>query len=53
MLLGKKITHYKALFLHISQDGFIMKPFHVDTHLSLALGNLIGQLGTTSYPLEI
>ena len=34
--VGGKMTHNKA-FLHMLQDGFIIKPSYMDTHLSYAL----------------
>ncbi len=51
--LGRKMAQYKALFLHISQDGFILRPSYMDTHLSHALRTVIGQLRTSSHQLEI
>ena len=38
--------------LHMSQDGFILKPSYMDTHLSHALRTMMGQLMTSSHQLE-
>ena len=30
--LGRRMADYKAMFLHMSHDGFIMRPSYMDTH---------------------
>ena len=40
--LGTKMAHYKTHFLHTSEDGFIIRPPYVDTHLSYAQHSVIG-----------
>ena len=37
----------------MSQDGFIIKFFYMDTHLSHALRTVVDQIRTTSHQLEI
>ena len=51
--LGTKMAHYKSHFLHTSENGFIIRPHYMDTHLSYALRSVIGQLWTSSHQLEI
>ena len=46
-------VHCEALFLHMLQDGFIIKPSDMDTHLSHVLCIVIGKLRTSSHQLEI
>ena len=51
--LDMKMAHYKTHFLHISEDGFIIKPPYMDIYLSYALRSVIGQLRTSSHQLQI
>ena len=38
--LGRKMTHYKALFLHMLSDGIIIRPY-MDTHQRHAVYSVI------------
>ena len=51
--LGTKKTFYKEHFLHISPDGFIIRPSYMDTHLSHGVRCAIGQIRTSSHQLLI
>ena len=35
---NRKMTHYKALFSHMSQNGIIIRPSYMDTHISHHIG---------------
>ena len=47
-----RIEPRKALFLH-PQNGLIVTPFYMDTHLSHVLCSVMGHLKIASHQLEI
>ena len=47
------MAHYKAHFLHKSEDLFIIRPSYMDIHLSNMLRSVIGQMQTSSQQLQI
>ena len=49
MRRGRKM----ALFLHLSPDGFIMRPSYMDIQLCHMLSTVIGHLQTSSYQSTI
>lgn len=51
--LGTKMADYKGNFLQLSEDGFVIRPSYMDTHLSHGLRCAIGQIRTSSHQLEI
>ncbi|RYA67342.1 hypothetical protein DD595_26345, partial [Enterobacter cloacae complex sp. 4DZ3-17B2] len=51
--LGTKMADYKENFLQLSEDGFVIRPSYMDTHLSHGLRCAIGQIRTSSHQLEI
>lgn len=51
--LGKKTAFYKENFLRLTEDGFIVRPEYMDTHLSFGIRCAIGQIRTSSHQLEV
>lgn len=51
--LRTKMAQYQSHFLHISPDGFILRPTYMDTHLSHGIRSTIGQIRTSSHHLRI
>eukprot|EP00250_Pteridium_aquilinum_P019422 c24426_g1_i1 orf=1306-2640(+) len=51
--LGTKMAFYRDHLLRTTEDGFIVRPGYMDTHLSHALRCAIGQIRTSSHQLEI
>ena len=51
--LGTKMAFYREHLLELTQDGFVMRPTYMDTHLSHELRCVIGQMRTSSHQLEI
>ncbi|WP_219822809.1 hypothetical protein, partial [Enterobacter cloacae complex sp. 4DZ3-17B2] len=47
------MADYKENFLQLSEDGFVIRPSYMDTHLSHGLRCAIGQIRTSSHQLEI
>ncbi|KAI5070875.1 hypothetical protein GOP47_0015218 [Adiantum capillus-veneris] len=47
------MAFYKEQFLHMSEDGFVVWPKYMDSHLSHGLQCVIGQLRTSSHQLQI
>ena len=46
------MAHFKAIFLHVSQDGFHIKPY-MDIHPTYVSHMMIGQLRTYLHQLDI
>ena len=48
--LGTKRAFYKENFLHLTEDGFIIRPEYMDVHLSFSTRCAIGQIRTSGSP---
>ena len=53
MPIGKKMTHYKTIYLQLLKDRFIIRPSYTDTYQSRVLCSMIGHLKFSSHQLEI
>ena len=51
--LGTKMAHYKENFLQVLDDGFVIRPKYLDTHLSYGVRCVIIQMCTSLHQLEI
>ena len=51
--LGTKMALYREHFLHTFEEGFIIRPRYMNSHLSHGLQCVIGQLRTSSHQLHI
>ncbi|MCO5607117.1 hypothetical protein L7F22_061309 [Adiantum nelumboides] len=51
--LGTKMAFYREHLLHLTGDGFVIRPSYMATHMSHGLRCAIGQIRTSSHQLEI
>ncbi len=51
--LGTKMAFYRAHLLQLTEEGFVIRPGYMDTHLSHGIRCAIGQLRTSSHQLQI
>lgn len=51
--LGTKMAFYREHLLQLTEDGFVIRPSYMDTHLSHGIRCALGQIRTSSLQLEI
>ena len=51
--LGTKMRFYREHFLQLTEDGYMIRPTYMDSHLSHGIRCAIGQICTSSHNLEI